>query len=106
MNRQNDIIIKPLLTEKSNSLIERFRKYAFQVLPSANKNEIKKTIENKFNVKVLKVATMNYNGKNKTMSVRSGGKVIRTNGNRSNWKKAIVTLEKDNSIDLVNGDFS
>ena len=40
------------------------------------------------------------------MSVRSGGKVIRTNGNRSNWKKAIVTLEKDNSIDLVNGDFS
>ena len=42
MNRQNDIIIKPLLTEKSNSLIERFRKYAFQVLPSANKNEIKK----------------------------------------------------------------
>jgi len=106
MNRQNDIIIRPLLTEKSNSLIERFRKYAFQVLPSANKNEIKKTIENKFNVKVLKVATMNYNGKNKTMSVRSGGKVIRTNGNRSNWKKAIVTLEKDNSIDLVNGDFS
>ena len=106
MNRQNDIIIRPLLTEKSNSLIERFRKYAFQVLPSANKNEIKKTIENKFNVKVLKVATMNYNGKNKTMSVRSGGNVIRTNGNRSNWKKAIVTLEKDNSIDLVNGDFS
>ena len=106
MNRQNDIIIRPLLTEKSNSLIERFRQYSFQVLPSANKNEIKKTIESKFNVKVLKVATMNFNGKNKTMSVRSGGKVIRTNGNRANWKKAIVTLEKDNSIDLVNGDFS
>ena len=49
---------------------------------------------------------MNFKGKNKSMSVRSGGKVIRTNGNRSNWKKAIVTLEKDNSIDLVNGDFS
>ena len=106
MSRQNNIIIRPLLTEKSNSLIEGLRKYAFQVLPSANKNEIKKTIENKFNVKVLKVATMNFKGKNKSMSVRSGGKVIRTNGNRSNWKKAIVTLEKDNSIDLVNGDFS
>ena len=106
MSRQNNIIIRPLLTEKSNSLIEEFRKYVFQVLPSANKSEIKKTIEEKFNVKVLKVATMNFKGKNKSMSVRSGGKVIRTNGNRSNWKKAIVTLEKDNSIDLVNGDFS
>ena len=106
MNRQNNIIIRPLLTEKSNSLIEGLRKYSFQVLPSSNKNEIKKIIENKFNVKVLKVATMNFKGKNKSMSVRSGGKVIRTNGNRSNWKKAIVTLEKDNSIDLVNGDFS
>ena len=42
MNRQNNIIIRPLLTEKSNSQIEGLRKYAFQVLPSANKNEIKK----------------------------------------------------------------
>ena len=40
MNRQNNIIIRPLLTEKSNSQIEGLRKYAFQVLPSANKNEI------------------------------------------------------------------
>ena len=40
------------------------------------------------------------------MSVRSGGKVIRTNGNRSKWKKAIITLSEDDKLDLINGDFS
>ena len=40
------------------------------------------------------------------MSVRSNGKVIRTNGNRSDWKKAIITLLDDQKIDLIDGDFS
>ena len=51
----------------------------------------------------LKVSTMNFAGKQKTMTVRSGGKTIRTSGYTSSWKKAIVTLKKDFSIDLLEG---
>ena len=47
---------------------------------------------------------MNYNGKKKQMTVRSGGKTIRTSGRRANWKKAIVTLKKGDSIDFVRGE--
>ena len=101
-----DIIIRPLLTEKSNVLSESQNKYVFQVYRHVNKLEIKKSIEERFNVKVKKVATINCKGKNKNMSVRSNGKVIRTNGNRSNWKKAIITLSGEDKIDLINGDFS
>lgn len=95
------IIIKPLFTEKMSALEETQNKYAFQVAPSANKNEIKKAVEKKFDVSVVKVATQNRAGKVKQMSVRSGGKVIRTEGERSSWKKAIVTLADGYSIDLL-----
>tara|TARA_B110000196_G_C21132480_1_gene659242 strand:+ start:1329 stop:1649 length:321 start_codon:yes stop_codon:yes gene_type:complete len=106
MKNYTEIIIRPLLTEKSNLLSESSNKYVFQVSLGANKIEIKKSIEDRFNVKIIKVATMNCRGKNKNMSVRSSGKVIRTNGDRSKWKKAIITLSKDDNIDLINGDFS
>jgi len=106
MKNFTDIIIKPLLTEKSNVLSELQNKYIFQVYNHANKIEIKKSIEDRFNVKVKKVATINCKGKNKNMSVRSNGRVIRTNGNRSNWKKAIITISGEDKIDLINGDFS
>ena len=105
-NYKQNILIRPLLTEKCNSLIEQFRKYSFEVVSTTNKNEIKNTVEKMFDVKVIKVAIVNNKGKNKNMSVKSNGKVIRTNGNRANWKKAIITLDKDSSIDLINGDFS
>ena len=106
MKNYTDIIIRPLLTEKSNLMTEMSNKYIFQVASDANKIEIKRSIEQRFNVKVKKVSTMNCKGKNKNMSVKSGGRVIRTNGNRSNWKKAIITLIDDNKIDLIDGDFS
>ena len=106
MKNFTEIIIRPLLTEKSNVLSELQNKYVFQVQRDANKIEIKKSIEQRFNVKVDKVATINCKGKNKNMSVRSSGRVIRTNGNRSDWKKAIITLSGDDKIDLINGDFS
>ena len=48
---------------------------------------------------------MNFKGKNKNITIKSDGHVIRTSGNRSNWKKAIVTLEKGNKISLVEGEF-
>ena len=97
-------IIKPVLTEKMAILEERENKYAFLVSPDANKTEIKKAVEKKFEVKVVKVATMNRLGKTKQMTVRSGGRTIRTTGKRSNWKKAVVTLESGNTIDLMRGE--
>ena len=103
MKNKPDIIIRPLLTEKMSRLEESERKYAFQVRKKTNKIEIKKAVEKKFNVQVLKVSTMNLSGKQKTMTVRSGGKTIRTSGYTSSWKKAIVTLKKDFSIDLLEG---
>ena len=106
MKNYSEIIIRPLLTEKCNLLTESYNKYTFQVALDANKIEIKKSIENRFNVKIKKISTINCRGKNKNMSVKSGGKVIRTNGNRSNWKKAIVTLLDNHNIDLIDGDFS
>ena len=103
MKNKLDIIIRPLLTEKMSRLEESERKYAFQVRKKTNKIEIKKAVEKKFNVQVSKVSTMNLRGKQKTMTVRSGGKTIRTSGYTSSWKKAIVTLKKDFSLDLLEG---
>ena len=99
-----EIIIKPLFTEKMSQLEDTQLKYAFQVASSANKIEIKDAIEKRFNVKVLKVATMNRLGKSKQMTVRSGGRTIRTSGHRSDWKKAIITLKEGSVIDLIRGD--
>ncbi|MBH09235.1 MAG: 50S ribosomal protein L23 [Candidatus Marinimicrobia bacterium] len=98
------IIIKPILTEKMAMLEERENKYAFLVSSDANKTEIKKAIEKKFEVKVIKIATLNRMGKQKQMTVKSGGRTIRTVGRRSNWKKAIVTLQSGSSIDLLRGE--
>ena len=106
MKNFTEVIIRPLLTEKSNVLSELQNKYVFKVFKNANKIEIKKSIESRFEVKVKKVSTINCKGKNKNMSVRSNGRVIRTNGNRTDWKKAIITLSGDDKIDLINGDFS
>jgi large subunit ribosomal protein L23 len=99
-----EIIIKPLFTEKMSQLEDTQLKYAFQVASSANKIEIKDAVEKRFDVKVLKVATMNRLGKSKQMTVRSGGRTIRTSGHRSDWKKAIITLKEGSVIDLISGD--
>ena len=98
------IIIKPVLTEKMAILEERENKFAFLVSTDANKKEIKKAVESKFDVKVVKVSTMNQLGKNKQMTVRSGGRTIRTTGKRSDYKKAVITLESGSTIDLLRGE--
>ena len=98
------IIIKPVLTEKMAILEERENKFAFLVSPDANKTEIKKAVESKFDVKVVKVSTMNQSGKRKQMTVRSGGRTIRTTGKRSDFKKAVITLESGSNIDLLRGE--
>lgn len=98
------IIICPLFTEKMSRLEESEKKYAFQVMKGVNKIEIKRAIETKFDVEVAKVATMNRMGKEKNMTVRSGGRTIRTKGNRANWRKAIITLKEGHVIDLLGGE--
>ncbi len=99
------VIIGPLLTEKGALLSESLNKYLFKVERNSNKIEIKKAVESRFKVKVNKVAIVNVKGKTKAMSVKSSGRTIRTQGKRSSWKKAIVTLAKDNTIDLTNMEF-
>ena len=102
----SEIIIKPLLTEKMAVMEERENKYAFLVNINSNKTEIKKAIEAKFDVKVAKVATIRQIGKNKQMTVRSGGRTIKTTGKRSDYKKAIITLEPNSTIDIMRGEVS
>jgi len=98
------IIIRPLFTEKISRLEEQESKYAFEVTRGVNKIEIKRAIEEKFDVLVKKVATMNRIGKEKNMTVRSGGRTIRTKGNRAAWKKAVITLKEGYSINLLDGE--
>lgn len=104
MSARTSIIIRPILSEKGTLLSETQNKFIFQVEKHSNKLEIKKAVEEKFKVKIKKVATLNIKGKNKNMTIRSNGHILRTSGNRSSWKKAIITLEKGFSIDMLSGD--
>ena len=88
--KAQDIIIKPILTEKSYSGIAN-KVYTFKVAKNANKVEIRKAVEEIFDVKVEKVNTINVKGKEKAQNTRQG----RTVGKTSDYKKAIVTLTKD-----------
>ena len=84
-----DIIIRPLITEKSTTLMEE-GKYVFEVAKSANKIEIATAVSSIFNVKVAQVNTINVEGKKKRM-----GRFV---GKRSNYKKAIVKLAAGETI--------
>jgi large subunit ribosomal protein L23 len=90
-----EIIVRPLMTEKISTLQESQNKVAFIVDRSANKIEIRKAVEDRFNVKVKKVATINMKGKVKRLG--------RFEGRRSHWKKAIVTLKEGFTIDFFEG---
>ena len=82
--RAEDIIIAPVITEKSNDGLQE-GKYTFEVNKKATKIEIAQAVEKLFEVKVLKVNTMTVRGKNK--------RVGRYVGKTSDWKKAIVTID-------------
>jgi ribosomal protein L23 len=79
-----DIIIKPIITEKSNVEIQA-GKYTFEVNKKATKVDVKRAVEKLFNVKVLKVNTINVSGKEK--------RVGRNIGKTADWKKAIVSID-------------
>ena len=104
MNK-NNIILNPILSEKSHSLIEQYNQYVFKVDVNSNKLEIKNAIEKRFKVKVVDVRVMNFKGKIKNMTIRSDGHILRTSGKRTSWKKAVISLDKDSKINLVDGDF-
>jgi len=86
------VILKPLVTEKGSKLREDGNKYLFSVVSDANKIEIKRAVQEIFNVKVKDVQTLVMHGKVKRMGAFQG--------KRPDWKKAVVTLEEGQSIDL------
>jgi large subunit ribosomal protein L23 len=88
------VIVRPLVTEKT-TLLAGFNKYAFEVMPQANKVQIKEAVQVAFKVRVRDVNTCNVRGK-----VRHFGR--RRSVGRS-WKKAIVTLEEGYKIELFEG---
>ena len=91
----HDIIIRPLVTEKSMDDMEQ-GKYTFVVARGANKSEIKKAIEQIFDVTVDRVNTMNMRGKMKRQGANQG--------RRPSWKKAMVKLTEDSkSIEFFEG---
>ncbi len=95
MTFAHDIVIKPIISEQSMDQIAD-RKYTFQVAKCANKIEIKKAIEEIFDVKVEKVTTANVLGKMKRMG--------RNEGRRASWKKAVVKLTADSkTIEFFEG---
>ena len=92
MRDARTIVRKALITEKGTALRELRNQYHFEVARDANKIEIKHAVETIFSVKVDHVRTMQMRGKVK----RQG----RYQGKRSDWKKAVVTLQPEQKIEL------
>ncbi|HTR80032.1 MAG TPA: 50S ribosomal protein L23 [Bacteroidota bacterium] len=89
------ILKRPLITEKMTALAEK-RQYAFEVDINANKIDIARAVEKKFNVTVESIRTIRSKGKRKAQMTKRG----RIPGKRVDMKKAIVTLGKDQKIDF------
>jgi large subunit ribosomal protein L23 len=86
------IILRPLVTEKGMHRSTRYNQYAFEVNRQATKEDVKRAIEDLFNVKVEKVRTQNRLGKARRHKFKAGA----TKG----WKKALVTLNEEHRIDF------
>lgn len=89
-----NIIRRVLTTEKTTRLTETGNQYAFDVARDANKLEIRSAVEAQFNVKVKDVNTMNRRGKSKRLRTQKYGRT-------SDWKRAVVTLEAGQKIELA-----
>jgi large subunit ribosomal protein L23 len=94
MKNSADIIKKVLLSEKGTRLTEENNQYLFRVAKEANKIEIKKAVEELFNVRVMAVNTMRRKGKKKRERTAHFGTT-------ASWKRAVVTLHKEDSITLI-----
>ncbi|MDO4172047.1 MAG: 50S ribosomal protein L23 [Prevotellaceae bacterium] len=90
-------IIKPIVTEKMTKITEKQpNRYGFIVKPEANKLQIKKEVEARYNVKVEDINTLNYAGKRSARYTKAG--LIK--GQKNAFKKAIVTLKAGDEIDF------
>ncbi|HOB91654.1 MAG: 50S ribosomal protein L23 [Bacillota bacterium] len=94
MPEPRDVIIRPIITEKTTGLLDSGQ-YTFEVDKRATKHMIKDAIEEIFGVKVKSVNTMRYTGKRRRLGVHEG--------KRKDWKKAVVTLEEGQRIELFEG---
>lgn len=94
--KQEDILIRPVLTEKANELSEKQDRYTFEVARQAGKLEIKSAIESFYGVQVKKVNTMVVPGKAKSRFTKTGT----LTGRKPAYKKAIITLEEGETIDI------
>src|SRR4051812_10578575 len=83
----HQVVLRPLVTEKSTHQSTRYRAYPFEVNPWATKDEIKAAVESLFGVRVEKVRTQNRHGKQRRYRFKLG--------RLANWKKAVVTLKED-----------
>ena len=90
--KAQDILIRPIITERATTLKERENKVAFEVAKEASKHQIRDAVEKVYGVGVTDVRTMIVHGKLK----RRG----RSIGKRPNWKKALVTLKQGDNIDF------
>ncbi len=95
MKDPRDVLIKPVITENSMLKMEESNTYTFKVAKKANKIEIRKAVEEIFNVKVDNVNTMNMRGKKRRLG--------RNEGRTASWKKALVRLAEGDSIEIFEG---
>ena len=92
MKALTDVLVRAIVTEKTTDMSENKNKYVFEVAKKANKPQIKSAVEQYFGVKVLDVRTMTVRGKPKRLGIHAGY--------RPSWKKAVVTLNPEDKIDL------
>jgi len=90
-----DVVVRPIITEKSSLLKETANQYVFEVQRDANKIEIKKAVEKLFKVKVVSVSVVQLEGKKKRMG--------RFSGKKPDWKKAYVKLSPKDKITIFEG---
>jgi large subunit ribosomal protein L23 len=95
MRNLHEVIVRPVITEKSTEQLDRNHAYTFVVARDANKHEIAKAVETLFNVKVTDVRTMQYRGKQRRVGMSIG--------RRANWKKAVVKLREGDTIEIFEG---
>jgi large subunit ribosomal protein L23 len=95
MPTKHEVVVRPIITEKTSAAYHDRGEYAFQVHPEATKPQIRQAIEELFGVKVMNVWTSHHRGKDKRM-----GQSV---GRRPNWKKAIVKLREGDTIEVFEG---
>jgi large subunit ribosomal protein L23 len=86
------VLLRPLVTEKGTHRSARNNQYAFEIDPRATKTDVRRAVEDLFNVKVEKVRTQTRRGKQRKHRFKAG--------QTKSWKKAIVTLHEENRIDF------